>query len=157
MTAVDIVTFLRLQWDRVSGWLCIGVGMLFLLLGWLGTSNTAYAAQQLPYILSGGIGGVFALGLGGMLLLSADLRDEWRKLDRIEHLLASIPESQLIRPEGQPPNGRTVGSISGVDVSASTVATKKRGTRRSQKPGPDRTPQRITKKSATSRHKRTRQ
>jgi hypothetical protein len=36
--------------------------------------------------------GVFLLGLGGVLWLSADLRDEWRKLDRIERRLGD-PDS----------------------------------------------------------------
>jgi len=48
-------------------------------------------AEQLPYIISAGIGGMFLLGLGAMLWLSADLRDEWRKLDRIERRLGSAP------------------------------------------------------------------
>ena len=44
-------------------------------------------AQQVPYVVSGGIGGLFLLGVGGMLWLSADLRDEWRKLDSLEQRL----------------------------------------------------------------------
>ena len=56
--------------------------MLFL--GWEGASNTAYTAEQLPYVLSGGIGGALLVALGATLLISADLRDEWHKLDRIE-------------------------------------------------------------------------
>jgi hypothetical protein len=37
----------------------------------------------MPYIASGGLGGIFLLGLGSTLWLSADLRDEWRKLDEL--------------------------------------------------------------------------
>jgi hypothetical protein len=54
----------------------------------VGVSGTAYPADQLPYIISGGVGGIFLLGLGAMMWLSADLRDEWRKLDRIDENLA---------------------------------------------------------------------
>ena len=50
-------------------------------------SGSPYAAAQLPYIISGGIGGIFLLGVGATLWLSADLRDEWRKLDCIEEAL----------------------------------------------------------------------
>jgi hypothetical protein len=61
-----------------------------LIVGWLGISGTAYPAEQNPYIISGGLVGVFLLGLGAMLWLSADLRDEWRKLDAIDrHLVES--------------------------------------------------------------------
>jgi hypothetical protein len=80
---------LRLQWDRYAAWALILLGGLVLLVGWLGVSDTVYPAEQLPYILSGGIFGMFLLGIGAMLWLSADLRDEWRKLDRLEDALRS--------------------------------------------------------------------
>jgi hypothetical protein len=94
---MDLYRWLRTQWDRFGAWLCIGVGALSLLLGWIGMSSKSYPAEQLPYILSGGVFGVFLLGLGGILLLSADLRDEWTKLDRIEARLAAgegLPASE---------------------------------------------------------------
>jgi hypothetical protein len=81
---------LRGQWDRVAAWVAVGVGALVLLLGWLGVSRTAFPAEQIPYIVSAGIGGIFLLGLGALLWISADLRDEWRKLDRIEDALAAV-------------------------------------------------------------------
>jgi hypothetical protein len=76
--------FARDQWDRIAGWACIGLGVVVLLLGWLGVSDTVYPAEQIPYVLSGGIFGLLLVGVGGILLLSADLRDEWSKLDSIE-------------------------------------------------------------------------
>jgi hypothetical protein len=79
--------WVRLQWDRVGAWVCIAAGVIVLVVGWIGISSKIYPGEELPYILSGGIGGVFLLGLGGMLWLSADLRDEWRKLDRIERAI----------------------------------------------------------------------
>lgn len=84
---MDFVTFLRTQWDRVGAWALVGLGALVLLLGWIGVSGTAYPAEQIPYVVSGGLTGIFLLGTGAMLWLSADLRDEWRKLDAIERML----------------------------------------------------------------------
>jgi len=84
---MNFKVFAREQWDRLAGWVSIGLGLVALLLGWLGVSDTVYPAEQLPYILSGGVFGLFLLGLGAVLLLSADLRDEWRKLDSIEDAL----------------------------------------------------------------------
>jgi hypothetical protein len=55
-----------------------------LIIGWIGVSGSGYPAEQNAYIISGGIGGMFLLGLGGSMWVSADLRDEWRKLDRLE-------------------------------------------------------------------------
>lgn len=84
---MDTAKWLRLQWDRGLAWVLVGAGALALIIGWVGVSSTAYAAEQLPYIISGGLGGIFLLGVGATLWLSADLRDEWRKLDRIEEAL----------------------------------------------------------------------
>jgi hypothetical protein len=83
------VTFLRSQWDRVLAWVAVALGVLLLLVGWIGVSGTGYVFEQLPYVVSGGIGGLFLLGFGAMCWLSADLRDEWRKLDRLEQMLAA--------------------------------------------------------------------
>lgn len=84
---MNIAKWLRLQWDRALACALVIAGVGALIAGWVGVSGSAYAAGQLPYIISGGIGGIFLLGVGGTLWLSADLRDEWRKLDRIEESL----------------------------------------------------------------------
>lgn len=86
---MELMNFLRSQWDRAGAWVAIAVGALAVIIGWLGVSGTGFVFEQLPYVVSGGIGGLFLLGLGASLLLSADLRDEWRKLDAIERHLAS--------------------------------------------------------------------
>lgn len=91
---VEIGKWIRAQWDRVLAWVCVVAGAVVLIVGWVGVSRYAYPADQLPYIISGGIGGLFLLGLGAMLWLSADLRDEWRKLDEIDRRNASFYDSQ---------------------------------------------------------------
>jgi hypothetical protein len=101
---MNVWTWLRLQWDRLAAGMCIAVGLLALLLGYIGVSGTVYPAEQLPYILSGGIFGVFALGLGAMLWLSADVRDEWRKLDVMEEKLDAL--DGLLRRRDRPLRAR---------------------------------------------------
>jgi hypothetical protein len=86
---MDAMKWIRLQWDRVGAWVCVGLGAIVLIVGWIGISNKVYTAEQMPYMLSGGVGGVFLLGLGAVLWLSADMRDEWHKLDQIEKVLGS--------------------------------------------------------------------
>jgi hypothetical protein len=83
------MTVLRSQWDRVLGGALIVVGFVALIIGYHGVSTSAYVADELSYVVSGGIGGLFLLGVGGALLLTADLHDEWRKLDRIEEAIRS--------------------------------------------------------------------
>ena len=94
---MDLLNYVRNQWDRVAAWAFVVAGALALLIGWLGISRTAYPAEQNPYIISGGLAGIFLLGLGGVLWLSADLRDEWRKLDRLESV-----GIEMLRRAGEP-------------------------------------------------------
>jgi hypothetical protein len=76
------------QWDRAAAVVLTIAGVICLIAGYLGVSDSAILAEQTRFIVSGGIGGIFLLGLGATLWISADLRDEWRKLDRIERALA---------------------------------------------------------------------
>lgn len=74
------LSWVRTQWDRS---LAIGAligGLIALLVGYLGVSNTPYVAKQLPYVVSGGLLGVCLVGIAAAMWLSADLRDEWREL-----------------------------------------------------------------------------
>ena len=78
---------LKAQWDRVVA-ICLTIaGVVFLIAGCVGVNNHVLLAEQTRYITTGGIGGIFLLGLGATLWISSDLRDEWRKLDRIERAL----------------------------------------------------------------------
>lgn len=89
---MDLAKILRAQWDRAAAILALAFGVLALVLGYVGVSSTAYTAEQLPYLVSGGITGVFLLGVGATLYLSADIRDEWRKLDDLERKLTAAEE-----------------------------------------------------------------
>lgn len=99
------MTLLRTQWDRTAAAIAAVGGAAVLLAGWIGVSGTEYVSKQLPYLVSGGLGGVFLLGLSGMLWLSADLRDEWRELRAIrlrldeQVLAAPIPAHTALSPE----------------------------------------------------------
>lgn len=57
--------------------ICIAiVGAGALVVGWLGTNDSIYTVQQVPYLISGGMGGLFLLGLGSTIWVSEDLRDQ---------------------------------------------------------------------------------
>jgi hypothetical protein len=96
---MDIMKWARAQWDRLGAVGAAAAGLLALLLGWIGVSGSAYPAGQLPYVVSGGLLGIFLLGIAGTLWLSADLRDEWRKIDRVEEALRALAERD---PRPQP-------------------------------------------------------
>lgn len=101
-----VLTILRSQWDRAAAVVAIVVAALALINGYVGVSGTSLVTEQLPYILSGGLVGVFLVGMAATLWLSADLRDEWRKLDRVERGLEEM--RRLLHETG----GSDTGSVS---------------------------------------------
>lgn len=88
------LTWLNAQWDRALAGALAALGVLLLILGWVGASGTGFVSKQIPYMISGGLGGVFLLAASGTLLLSADLRDEWRELRGIRQRLDELAEGQ---------------------------------------------------------------
>jgi hypothetical protein len=80
----DLSKWLRAEWDRAAAVVLVILGLIFVAVGYNGVSNSPYVAEELAYLASGAVGGLFLLGCGATLWLSADLHDEWRKLDRIE-------------------------------------------------------------------------
>ena len=89
---MDLIGFLKAQWDRVLGWTLIALGGIALLLGYQGIRESAYVAQQLSYLASGGVGGLWLVGVGATLLVTANVSDEWRKLDEVKDLIARVLE-----------------------------------------------------------------
>ena len=113
-----LMTYSKAQWDRVGAGLFIAVGFGALFLGWLGISGTTIVAGQLPYIVSGGMVGLALIGIGGMLWLSADVKDEWRKLDAIHDDLRSerAEPATTLAVEPVPAGGATIIDLSGDSV-----------------------------------------
>jgi len=89
---MDLVKVLQAQWDRAAAIAATIAGAILLILGWYHVSDTGFVSKQLPYIASEGLGGVFLLGMGGMLWLSADLRDQWRELRTLNRKLDATGE-----------------------------------------------------------------
>ena len=112
---MNVTTYVKAQWDRVGAWALIGIGFVALLLGWLGISGTTILVGQMPYIVSGGMFGLALIGVGGMLWLSADLKDEWRKLDAIHDELRATPA------ESSPHRVEAVADSAVIDLSSGSV------------------------------------
>lgn len=101
----DLRVWLRAEWDRVAAVAALFLGAVAMFLGYQGISNSPYVAEQLAYLISGGLGGLFLLGIGATLLLSADLHDEWRKLDQLEAALRSRDDMRPLDAPGEPGAG----------------------------------------------------
>ena len=81
------------------GWILIGVGALLMLLGYFGVSREALPAKQIPYLVSGGIGGMFLAVLGAYFLGTQELRKDSGRLDHLEQMVTELHQSLLRRPD----------------------------------------------------------
>jgi hypothetical protein len=86
----DLRRFLRAEWDRVAGYGCLAAGVVLLGAGVVGVRTSADVIDEISYLVTGGIGSIFLLGVGATLLLSADLHDDFRKLHRVEQKLDRV-------------------------------------------------------------------
>jgi MFS family permease len=84
---MDATTRLRTRWDWILGYSLLAVAAVVLVSTWISVSGSHYVSDQLSYIASGGLGGLVLLGLGAVLIVTAGLSDEWRKLNRLEDAL----------------------------------------------------------------------
>jgi hypothetical protein len=95
-----------LAWDVVQpwlGWICVGLGFLALILGWVGVSGETIVEKQLPYLLSGGLAGIALVVFGARLLLIQDLRRDSGRLDRLETMVGQLHGALLARPDAPRP------------------------------------------------------
>lgn len=81
------------------GWILLGVGALLMLLGYLGVSRESLPAKQIPYLVSGGIGGMFLAVLGAYFLGTQELRNDSGRLDRLEQMVEDLHLVLLRRPD----------------------------------------------------------
>ena len=83
----------------VWGWTLVGVGFLLVLIGYLGVSREALVAEQLPYLISGGIGGIALVGFGAMLVGTEDLKRTQERIDHLERLVDDLHAVLLTRQD----------------------------------------------------------
>ena len=100
----------RLVWRWVgaavrpyAGWIFIGAGALLMLIGWFGVSREALPAKQIPYLVSGGIGGMFLAVVGAYFLGTQELRKDSGRLDRLERMVEELHLVLLRRPDAPDP------------------------------------------------------
>jgi hypothetical protein len=101
-----LLSYLRTHWRESAGWVLVWLGGVFVLLGWVGVSGKDIAPLQLPYLASGGIGGIVVAAVGLTLLLSADLRRDRERLTRIEGELLELQDlvRELVTDKKKPRN-----------------------------------------------------
>jgi hypothetical protein len=82
-----VTKHLKTEWDWILGYCLLSIAAVVLLSTWISVSGSRFISDQLSYIVSGGLGGLVLLGLGAVLIITAGLSDEWRKLNRLEDAL----------------------------------------------------------------------
>jgi hypothetical protein len=84
-------------------------GAIALFVGYLGVSGTLDPAKQLPYLVSGGVGGLFLLGVAAVLFHSADLSAVRDELAEVKAALARI-EARLEPAADDSPEPQSAGT-----------------------------------------------
>lgn len=72
------------------GWALALLGVIALLVAWAGVSGEIFVARQMPYVVSGGLGGIALIVLAGVLLGTHDLYGYARRLDVLEQKVDDI-------------------------------------------------------------------
>jgi hypothetical protein len=85
---------LRIYLLKIAAALLILGGLVAVIVGWLGVRNEADVVLQVPYLASGGLGGLALVGLGAIALLWSQLREQRQRyvelLDGMEEWKASL-------------------------------------------------------------------
>lgn len=116
------------RWMLIAGGLLLPLGVLLVIIGWIGTAHTVLLFEQIPYIVSGGLLGLALVVVGGFVyfgywqtLLVREGRDQHRELvaslGRIEALLAGQPASP---PTGAVPVGEAAPPTAGATALVAT-------------------------------------
>ena len=100
----------RILWKWVAdasrpwvGWILIAAAALLMIIGYFGVSRESLPAKQIPYLLSGGIGGILLAVLGAYFLATQELRNDSGRLDRLELMVEELHRALLTRSDA--PNG----------------------------------------------------
>ena len=80
---------------RLAAGVCTAVGAVAVLAGYLGVRNTSDVALQIPYLLSGGVGGLTLVGLGALGFINYQQRVQARNNARLLEELDAWKESAL--------------------------------------------------------------
>jgi hypothetical protein len=80
------------DWRVRLGWALVIIGGLLVIVGYIGVSGKDSEVLQLPYLASGGVGGLAVVGLGSALLISADVRLERQRLSEIQGELLELQD-----------------------------------------------------------------
>jgi hypothetical protein len=110
------------SWLFAIGGALVLVGIVLIIIGWVGSSQTILVAGQIPYLISGGLLGLGLIFLGGFLyfghwlaVLVRENRDGKQSLDEVNRSLANIAqllERTILSGDGRGARGAEVPLVS---------------------------------------------
>src|SRR5206468_539023 len=90
------------RWEVIrpyAGWGLAVLGAVFIVVGWIGISGESLVAKQMPYLISGGVGGVALVGLGVLFLGTEERRRDRARIDQLEAMVADLHSVLLARAD----------------------------------------------------------
>src|SRR5438270_12898376 len=85
---------------RAAAALLTVAGLVAVLVGYLGVRDQSHIELQLPYLISGGLGGLVLMGLGALVLIQYQLRVQARRFAEVTHVLDEWKEQALAELRG---------------------------------------------------------
>jgi len=70
-------------------------GLIAVLVGYLGVRDESHIELQLPYLISGGLGGLVLMGLGALVLIQYQMRIQARRFAQMTDTLDEWKEQAL--------------------------------------------------------------
>jgi hypothetical protein len=70
-------------------------GLVAVLIGYLGVRNHNDVVLQVPYFMSGGVGGLALMGLGALCLVQLQMRVQTRRFEQVNDSLEEWKEAAL--------------------------------------------------------------
>ena len=80
---------------KVAAGVLTAAGFLVVLFGYLGVRDESNVELQIPYLLSGGVGGLALVGLGAVALIQAQMRAQARRFAELTDQLDEWKEAAL--------------------------------------------------------------
>ena len=75
--------------------LLVVAGLVAVLVGYLGVRDQSHIELQLPYLISGGMGGLVLMGLGALVLIQYQMRLQARRFAEVTDALDEWKEQAL--------------------------------------------------------------
>ena len=97
--ASDLRAAMKRRWQATLGWVLVAAGAIAIAVAWWQVRDLPNIALQMPYLISGGLGGAVLMGFGGTLLVAQDFRDERIRIRALESKIGELEDVVVTQAE----------------------------------------------------------